>query len=219
MECKTCFTENFLVFSLKDVKVPQETRHFLDREDDVLDYSKTVNFNRNAKRLEHAMGLYDQGSASAQNMPDEIDGDDRLGVSRRTGITLSNRLIASVGEPTYSMDESMFIESDAVEEDIEERKKKRLRRYSVIGNDPSFKQYTKNHDYDAIRYAEQRKEKSRLEENILTVTLKESTMIPTPNQEASNINGTNSDPEEEEDRPIREQYRVVKKDLLFKVNF
>ena len=59
MECKTCFTENFLVFSLKDVKVPQETRHFLDREDDVLDYSKTVNFNRNAKRLEHAMGLYD----------------------------------------------------------------------------------------------------------------------------------------------------------------
>ena len=56
-------------------------------------------------------------------MPDEIDGDDRLGVSRRTGITLSNRLIASVGEPTYSMDESMFIESDAVEEDIEDRKK------------------------------------------------------------------------------------------------
>ena len=44
-------------------------------------------------------------------------------------------------------------------------------------------------------------------------------MIPAPNQEASNNNGTNSDPEDEEDRPIREQYRVVKKDLLFKVNF
>ena len=72
-------------------------------------------------------------------MPDEIDGDDRLGVSRRTGITLSNRLIASVGEPTYSMDESMFIESDAPEEGNEEGKKQRLRRYSVIGNDPSFK--------------------------------------------------------------------------------
>ena len=25
-----------------------------------------------------------------------------------------------------------------------------LRRYSVIGNDPSFKQYTKNHDYNNV---------------------------------------------------------------------
>ena len=27
-----------------------------------------------------------------------------------------------------------------------------MRRYSVIGNDPSFKQYTKNHDYNALKY-------------------------------------------------------------------
>ena len=52
-ECKSCFTENYLVFSLNE-KLPQETRHYLDKEDDVLDYCKTVNFNRNARRLEHA---------------------------------------------------------------------------------------------------------------------------------------------------------------------
>ena len=27
-----------------------------------------------------------------------------------------------------------------------------LRRYSVIGNDPAFQQYTKNHDYSTIKY-------------------------------------------------------------------
>ena len=48
----------------------------------------------------------------------------------------------------------MFIEKDE-EEGSGERD--RMRRYSVIGNDPSFKQYTKNHDYDGIKYSAQRK--------------------------------------------------------------
>ena len=62
-ECKSCFTENYLVFSL-NAKLPQETRYYLDKEDDVLDYCKTVNFNRNARRMEHATGFFDQGSSS-----------------------------------------------------------------------------------------------------------------------------------------------------------
>ena len=52
-------------------------------------------------------------------------------------------------EPSYSLDESMYIENVREEfegDDI------RQRRYSVIGNDPSFKQYTKNHDYNTLKY-------------------------------------------------------------------
>ena len=149
-ECKSCFTENYLVFSLNE-KLPQETRHYLDKEDDVLDYCKTVNFNRNAKRLEHATGFLDQGSKSTSNMPDEIDGDDRLGVSRRLGIRSSNRLASSLEEPTYGLDDSMYIEAGS-EVSFTEDNFEKFRRYSVIGNDPSFKQYTKNHDYKTIKY-------------------------------------------------------------------
>ena len=79
-EHKSCYTENYLVFSLSD-KMPQETRHYLDKEDDVLDYCKTVNFNRNSRRMEHQVGFFDQGSNNTSSIPDEIDGDDRLGVS------------------------------------------------------------------------------------------------------------------------------------------
>ena len=39
----------------------------------------------------------------------------------------------------------------------------RHRRYSIIGNDPTFKQYTKNHDYDVIKYSEQRKDRDRMQ--------------------------------------------------------
>ena len=147
-ECKSCYTENYLVFSLAE-KLPQETRHYLDKEDDVLDYCKTVNFNRNARRLEHASGHYDQGSNSTSNIPDEIDGDDRLGASRFSGLPSTSKLISSMDEPSYSLDESMYIENVSEEfegDDI------RQRRYSVIGNDPSFKQYTKNHDYNTLKY-------------------------------------------------------------------
>ena len=77
-ECKSCFTENCLVFSLQD-KMPQETKHYLDKEDDVLDYCKTVNFNRNAKRMEQAHGnINDTGVTSISRLPDEIDGDIRV---------------------------------------------------------------------------------------------------------------------------------------------
>ena len=83
-EHKSCYTENYLVFSLNESKLPQETRHYLDKEDDVLDYCKTVNFNRNSRTIQHSGGYYNQGSNSTSNIPDEIDGDDRLGASRLT---------------------------------------------------------------------------------------------------------------------------------------
>lgn len=42
---KQCFTDNYLVFNLNE-KLPQLTSIFLEQEDNVLDYCKTVNFNR-----------------------------------------------------------------------------------------------------------------------------------------------------------------------------
>jgi hypothetical protein len=40
---KSCFTENYLVFSLNE-RLPQMTEVYLDKEDDVLDYCKKVVF-------------------------------------------------------------------------------------------------------------------------------------------------------------------------------
>ena len=92
-------------------------------------------------------------------MPDEIDGDDRLGVLRRSGLFHSEMLKASTGteEQSFSMDDSMYIEDvhdplSIAASSLSDAQQERLKRYSVIGNDPSFKQYTKNHDYDAIKY-------------------------------------------------------------------
>lgn len=82
-------------------------------------------------------------------MPDEIDGDDRLGASCRA-TAFSSKSMAVSEEPSFSLDESMYIGSDNAGEEDDDGK--RLRRYSVIGNDPSFKQYTKNHDYDELKY-------------------------------------------------------------------
>jgi len=45
---KQCFTDNYLVFNLNE-KMPQLTGLFLEKEDSVLDYCKTVNFNRSAQ--------------------------------------------------------------------------------------------------------------------------------------------------------------------------
>jgi len=45
-----------------------------------------------------------------------------------------------------------------------------VKRYSVIGNDQTFKQYTKNHAYDTMKFTE--KEKQEVTE-ILTVSLKD----------------------------------------------
>jgi len=36
------------------------TTIYLDKEDDVLDYCKTVNFNRNARRMQHILTSGDQ---------------------------------------------------------------------------------------------------------------------------------------------------------------
>lgn len=41
---RSCFTENYLVFSLNE-RMPQLTEIYLDKEDDVLDYCKRVIFN------------------------------------------------------------------------------------------------------------------------------------------------------------------------------
>ena len=70
----------------------------------------------------------------------------------------------------------MYIEEDAFDEERKDADAVKLRRYSVIGNNPSFKQYTKNHDYNSIRYQQQRKEQRvDLEEDgsVLTVSLKD----------------------------------------------
>ena len=42
---KQCFTDNYLIFNLNE-KLPQLTSIYLEQEDNVLDYCKTVNFNR-----------------------------------------------------------------------------------------------------------------------------------------------------------------------------
>ena len=44
-------------------------------------------------------------------MPDEIDGDDRLGVTRRTGLLFNSKLVSNGTEPSYSLDESMFVDA------------------------------------------------------------------------------------------------------------
>ena len=83
-ECKSCFTENYLVFSLNG-RMPQETKQYLDKEDDVLDFCRTVNFNRNARRMEQAhSNINDTGVSSTKHLPDEIDGDERFGGVRRS---------------------------------------------------------------------------------------------------------------------------------------
>ena len=42
---RACFTENYLVFNLNE-RMPQITEIYLDKEDDVLDYSKRVIFEK-----------------------------------------------------------------------------------------------------------------------------------------------------------------------------
>ena len=57
------------------------------------------------------MGVFDQGAQSVSTMPDEIDGDDRLGVTRRTGLLFNSKLVSNGTEPSYSLDESMFVDA------------------------------------------------------------------------------------------------------------
>jgi len=54
------------------------TSIYLEKEDEVLDYCKTVNFNRNARRMEQVNNSnFDLGASSSKHLPDEIDGDER----------------------------------------------------------------------------------------------------------------------------------------------
>jgi hypothetical protein len=45
---RACFTENYLVFNLNE-RMPQITEMYLEKEDDVLDYSKRVMFGARAR--------------------------------------------------------------------------------------------------------------------------------------------------------------------------
>ena len=47
----------------------------------------------------------------------------------------------------------MYIETTDSIDNLSE-KLKLMKRYSVIGNDQTFKQYTKNHDYENMNFAE-----------------------------------------------------------------
>ena len=59
------------------------------------------------------------------------------------------------------------------------------------------------------------------DESILTVSLKDLDNINSSNEKKPKTSffGSQDGQEEEEENQTREQYRVVKKDLLFKVNF
>ena len=115
-------------------KLPQETKTYLEKEDEVLDYCRTVNFNRNARRMEH---ILEQSTHSPLNkssmLPDEIDGDDRMGTNSTKGKMEHTE--------NFSVDESMYIENEeqARIDELAEKRLKFVKRYSVIGNDQTFK--------------------------------------------------------------------------------
>ena len=72
---KCCFTSNYLIFNLSE-KMPALTSIYLEQEDNVLDYCKTVNFNRN---LASQQTLLDKVLEETQ----EIDGDALLSVVQK----------------------------------------------------------------------------------------------------------------------------------------
>lgn len=125
-ERRGCFTENYLVFSLQE-KLPQLTTIYLDKEDDVLDYCKTVNFNRNARRMQLILNSGDNPNSS-QSLPDEIDGDER-GTVKKVSATRNRKK-----EDAFAVDQSMYADEDDG----------RVKRYSLVNNDPSFKSYTQD---------------------------------------------------------------------------
>ena len=79
----------------------------------MLDYCKTVNFNRNAKRMEHAISnLRDTGISSIKQLPDEIDGDLRVSTNSRL-IGSTQNSANSTG--TFSVDQSLIISAETIE--------------------------------------------------------------------------------------------------------
>jgi hypothetical protein len=74
----------------------------------VLDYCKTVNFNRNARRMQfiHNLNVLHK-PASSQHLPDEIDGDERGTVL----VQKTNHVATRAEAPdAFAVDQSMFIE-------------------------------------------------------------------------------------------------------------
>lgn len=146
--------------------------------------------------------------------------------------------IEEAGAALDEMEGSMYIDRVETEGnensfvDDENYVMDRTRRYSVIGDDPSFKQYTKNSGYNnAVKLEQSRKGKGnkRLDrsESFLSVSLKDLALSDnvgtslgfstTSEFGLSTIGEVEMD--FEESTVVRDQYRVVKKDLLFKVNF
>ena len=99
--------------------------------------------------MEHILDQSHYVSLSNTSMlPDEIDGDDRMGTSG----TFKSKMTHL---ENFSVDQSMYIaNTDVTDLDKLAAKKNLMKRYSVIGNDQTFKQYTKNHAYDTIKFPE-----------------------------------------------------------------
>ena len=64
--------------------------------------------------------MFDQGAQNVDTMADEIDGDDRLGVTRRTSMLFNSKLVSNgvAAEPNYNLNESMFIEAATSYEEL-----------------------------------------------------------------------------------------------------
>jgi hypothetical protein len=75
-----------------------------------------------------------------------------------------------------------------------------VRRYTVVGNDSSFKAYTKEQSYFQVQGSQP---KQSLEESVLRVTLKDN-----PKQHTDDTDGDG-----------RQQYRVVHTDLMFVIEY
>ena len=117
----------------------------------------------------------------------------------------SSALSRIVEEPDeFAVDQSMFIE---VDDSVLEHHEK-IKRYSVIGNDPSFKSYTKNHAFYDVPLVT---EPENVKQSVLEVSLKD---LEDSKEQFKRIKNTDL-----VESLQREQYRIIKKDLLFVVKF
>lgn len=142
-ERKSCFTENYLVFSLNE-KMPQLTSIYLEKEDEALDYCRTVNFNRNFRQSKI---LASEDDGALKEVPEEIDGDEKI-------------LNSGSQVRQFELNQSMFINEGT----------DKVKRYSIVANDSSFKAYTKDNTYDTNLFLNRQSENNK---GLLTVTLKD----------------------------------------------
>ena len=92
---RCCFTSNYLVFNLGE-KMPQLTQTFLEQEDSVLDYCKTVNFNRKGPQ----QSLLEEISEE----PLEIDGDNLKAVVSEPAEVKAPPAQQDINESMYCLD-------------------------------------------------------------------------------------------------------------------